>query len=1049
MNEIEKEQKKIYDDQTKAFMKDRKANAAEKIKPLDPLKAVAGGYVAEGLLATYASKDHNGNDHYFHAGKDGDKSYHVIGNKNTNYHPSAIFNTNNSTAESHAKNVADLTARGKHKEALAYLNKHGKTTWTHLKEETMRESVEQHHTFRQGDVVHVQYHDIAGKTEHGTANVDKATSAYVHVQHPKHNTMIKFHQGINGKGGNEVGTLLGSRSGGHKIVLKKDTNESVEHKVGDTVWAKHPVKRYQTMTGKVTRIGNALTTITHKDGTTGTYPHKDVSGKYETLNPNKSGRSESVDESEFKGTPKVSTDKYSWGTMKTIHHGQDFSIPLHPEHHQAISKLKDNESHSFQDETKAKWTATRKGDTVHFAGKQGYHTAVPHASLHEDVNEGKMVPTHSASGKPNPNHPAFATHKAKYDADKKAAQAPRAKATPTESPVKLHHIDSAISNSYPDVEPYEHLARKFPDLHKVQGKTGSKLMDHLHDVVKKHKAGKDYHDYVNKAHADIKSDAEFDKRNESVDESDYTHEIVANKIHKEHPNIKSGVSGEDEILGHAHKHLVKMGLKHSLTNDEDLAGDITSHYRHIQKHGIDEALRIGKLLPGSKTRIVQIAKKSEPGSAEERNWAAKRARHTKTFGANRDVGVMDVKEAAETDSYKDSKKPFNYAEWKAQKSINAPKRGKKDAEALGKNMKVPVKEDMKQPTFKEYLRESFSPGKTVYTSHTDKILKGTIVGKDDDNKDHYIVQHKDSKHAVHKDSIHLNRAHAKYMHESVESIDEKKSHQYKTTVAHIENPTVTQRMAAHDIKPGTAGYADRIALLRDAKAKGNLKNESLDEGTLEKSSLSKLWNKYKDSDYTSDQGYGNGSNSMKHNSKAAEVIYNHVASKHGKHVADDMKTHSNLSTYVAEYGHGKDARDAEKEMQSLRKKHGISESVFDWKKNKSEVDWKSDDKKTDKSGEHKGTYGSDTHVAPNDRKADGTSNVPKKSVGRPAGEYQGQYKIDRAKREDPKNKEELSKKVMAAKAEGFKVRAEYKAAMETAIKKRQEELWHANPANKK
>ena len=25
---------------------------------------------------------------------------------------------------------------------------------------------------------------------------------------------------------------------------------------------------------------------------------------------------------------KVETKKYSWGTMKTVHHGHDFSIPL-------------------------------------------------------------------------------------------------------------------------------------------------------------------------------------------------------------------------------------------------------------------------------------------------------------------------------------------------------------------------------------------------------------------------------------------------------------------------------------------------------------------------------------------------------------------------------------------------------------------------------------------------------------------------------------------------------------------------------------------------
>lgn len=69
--------------------------------------------------------------------------------------------------------------------------------------------------------------------------------------------------------------------------------------------------------------------------------------------------------------------------------------------------------------------------------------------------------------------------------------------------------------------------------------------------------------------------------------------------------------------------------------------------------------------------------------------------------------------------------------------------------------------------------------------------------------------------------------------EDVEQVEEAKleisaaqmSHQGKATIKHIKNPDVTQRMAAHDIKPGVAGYRDRIALLKDAQAKGKLKED--------------------------------------------------------------------------------------------------------------------------------------------------------------------------------------------------------------------------------
>lgn len=90
----------------------------------------------------------------------------------------------------------------------------------------------------------------------------------------------------------------------------------------------------------------------------------------------------------------VKTSKYSWGTMKTIHHGSSFSIPLHPEHHQPISKLKDGDSHSFKDETGTSWNATREGDNVHFksvGSKSGMKTTVPHKSLVEERTKMKLT----------------------------------------------------------------------------------------------------------------------------------------------------------------------------------------------------------------------------------------------------------------------------------------------------------------------------------------------------------------------------------------------------------------------------------------------------------------------------------------------------------------------------------------------------------------------------------------------------------------------------------------------------------------------------------
>lgn len=97
-------------------------------------------------------------------------------------------------------------------------------------------------------------------------------------------------------------------------------------------------------------------------------------------------KEENLQESSYKGDGKVETKKYSWGTMKTVHHGADFSIPLHPEHHQEIAKLKDQQEHKFKDETGRHWTAKRVGDKVHFQGANGGNsTQVKHADLKEEL----------------------------------------------------------------------------------------------------------------------------------------------------------------------------------------------------------------------------------------------------------------------------------------------------------------------------------------------------------------------------------------------------------------------------------------------------------------------------------------------------------------------------------------------------------------------------------------------------------------------------------------------------------------------------------------
>lgn len=70
---------------------------------------------------------------------------------------------------------------------------------------------------------------------------------------------------------------------------------------------------------------------------------------------------------------------------------------------------------------------------------------------------------------------------------------------------------------------------------------------------------------------------------------------------------------------------------------------------------------------------------------------------------------------------------------------------------------------------------------------------------------------------------------AYYAKQRNEAVSFTGSHQGKTTMKHIKNPTVQQRMMAHDIKPGVAGYRDRIDLLKDAERAGKMKKEEVED----------------------------------------------------------------------------------------------------------------------------------------------------------------------------------------------------------------------------
>lgn len=134
-----------------------------------------------------------------------------------------------------------------------------------------------------------------------------------------------------------------------------------------------------------------------------------------------------------------------------------------------------------------------------------------------------------------------------------------------------------------------------------------------------------------------------------------------------------------------------------------------------------------------------------------------------------------------------------------------------------------VKSGMIKPTkVKKMKAEEFvsekAQGKTK-PSQTNPVAKNAMASVGGGG----FGQHKDKKAAMKRGK----EKHKKPFSVAEEHNDtfDPKSHQYKTTMKHAKNPTVQQRMAAHDIRSGVkGGYDDRIAMLHDLERTGRLKD---------------------------------------------------------------------------------------------------------------------------------------------------------------------------------------------------------------------------------
>ena len=124
--------------------------------------------------------------------------------------------------------------------------------------------------------------------------------------------------------------------------------------------------------------------------------------------------------------------------------------------------------------------------------------------------------------------------------------------------------------------------------------------------------------------------------------------------------------------------------------------------------------------------------------------------------------------------------------------------------------------------------------------------------------------------------------------------------------------------------------AKDFEMLRAGKKQKPVKEsiEALDEGKMEKMSLSSLWHQHAKHTYHSDQGYGIGDGSMKNGSHAATAIENHVRKHYGNNVANDMVDHSDNHVAHAEYAGPGESEKIEKDAAKLRAKHKIEGNMY-------------------------------------------------------------------------------------------------------------------------
>jgi len=102
--------------------------------------------------------------------------------------------------------------------------------------------------------------------------------------------------------------------------------------------------------------------------------------------------------------------------------------------------------------------------------------------------------------------------------------------------------------------------------------------------------------------------------------------------------------------------------------------------------------------------------------------------------------------------------------------------------------------------------------------------------------------------------------------------------------------------------------------------------EQLDEGKMDRMSLTNLWHEHAKHAYIADQGWGGMHRSSDHN--AATAIENHVRKHHGNKCADDMCAHSEHHIVYTVHAGPSEKPHHEQAAAKLRSKHGVKGTIY-------------------------------------------------------------------------------------------------------------------------